>query len=123
MHYIMVILIGLLATSSTQAKVLRTKEPYSKREDMAVDVPYETGSSRFVVRDTINGKKVNTNGAPVVVFDGEQSQVVGTVPTGTQLELKGFMSHRGMIFWPVTYTDQQGQQKRAWINGQFVERQ
>ncbi|SMF00213.1 hypothetical protein [Pseudobacteriovorax antillogorgiicola] len=117
------ILVNLLITPALWGKSSKIfREEYSSLEDVAIDIPRNPEKYQWIIRDTIDGKKISTNGAPVVRFYGGSMVIVSSVPSGTPITLDSLRIWGSINYWPVLYKDDQGQEQQGWVSGMFVER-
>ncbi|NRA66043.1 MAG: hypothetical protein HRU19_16260 [Pseudobacteriovorax sp.] len=120
-NYLLKALLGwglLSAYGAVVAKVER--EEYSPMEHPATDIPQNPDKFRWIVDDAIGGKKVSTNGAPVVIFREMEPAVVGALTKGTEINLTKVRTYKGVNYWAVTYTNEAGEDRDGWLSGMFI---
>lgn len=99
-----------------------SRDEYSPNEAPAADVPLQYKKFKWVVTNKIEGKIISDGGAPVVRFIMNEPKVIDTVPVGTQIQLTHFRSYRGINYWWLSYDDESGKPREAWISGMLLER-
>ena len=119
-HLALAVLIAGSCFSSAFAKM--TKEEFSPLEDVALDVPKNPEKHKWVLRDTIGGKQISTNGVPIVRFFGDEPVVVSSASAGTEIQLTKLFVYNNINYWPILYTDDSGKEAQGWVSGMFVER-
>ena len=118
------LLVAVIAgfNSRSLAKSKMTREEYSPKEDPATDIPHSPEKFQWLIRDTINGTQISTNGAPVVYFILGEPKIVGSVPTGTPITMNSVRTFRGINYWGITFVNDEGKEREGWISGLFVYR-
>lgn len=93
----------------------------SPLEDLTSDVPRDT-SILATIRDTVGGKKISTNGAPVVLFQQGDPVIVSSIANGTQIPLRAFRSYGSVVYWSVDYQTDSGKTREGWVSGIFLDK-
>ena len=111
-----------LITAQNRAFGSNSSADFSPMEHPATDVPLNADQFTWTVQDTISGKKVGTNGAPVVEFRNYLPKVVGSLPSGAVIRLTAVQVYKGVNYWAVDYADSNGEQQNGWLSGMFIKR-
>ena len=92
------------------------------RPNLSSDIPRYHEYYRWVITGKLAGVQAYPSGVPLVSIESGRTQIIATIPLGSEISLTKFMTIQGRQYFAITAKGHSGQDVRGWVDGATIER-